>query len=170
MLAPFVTRPNEVILDRAKYNLPPAAATVEGVYRFRQADPNKTPYHGTIVLQGSAVTSDFVTYVLPRLDESDFNMNIYYASSAELFAMLPEERQQAILPDERKHEAMGITGFTMPTIYRWVTSDFGRRHSLFSFSRGIYPGSGKAEMVMREVGLDGPAQWQAIQRYIKERR
>ena len=71
--------------------------------------------------------------------------------------------------DERRHEAMGITGFTMPTIYRWVTSEFGRQHSLFSFSRGIYPGSGKAEMVLQEVGLNGPAQWEKIQKYIGDR-
>jgi transketolase len=169
LLAPFVTRPNEKIIDRNQYKLPPATAAVDGVYQFRKGDPNKNPYHGTIVLQGSAVTNDFITYVLPRLDEGGYNINVYYASSAELFSMLPEKKQAEILPDERKHEAMGITGFTMPTIYRWVSSDFGRKHSLFSFSRGIYPGSGKADMVMQEVGLNGPAQWEAIQKYIKER-
>lgn len=169
LLAPFVTRPNEIVIDRHKYRLPPATAAVEGVYQFRHANPAKNPYHGTIILQGSAVANDFVTYVLPRLDEGGYNLNIYYAASAELFSMLPEARQQEILPDERKREAMGITGFTMPTIYRWVTSDFGRKHSLFSYSRGIYPGSGKAEMVLKEVGLDGPSQWAKIQEYIKNR-
>jgi len=169
LLAPFVTRPNEKVLDRAKYKLPPATASVDGVYQFRQGDPSKKPYHGTVILQGSAVTNDFVTYVLPRLDEGGYNINIYYASSAELFSLLPEDKQQAILPDERRLEAMGITGFTMPTMYRWVASSFGQRHSLFSFSRGIYPGSGKAEMVMKEVGLDGPAQWEAIKKYIADR-
>jgi transketolase len=169
LLAPFVTRPNEIVLDRNKYKLPPATAAIDGIYQFRKGDPNKNPYHGTVILQGSAVTNDFVTYVLPRLDEAGYNMNVYYASSAELFSMLPDEKQHEIFPEERRNEAMGITGFTIPTIYRWVTSQFGRRHSLHSFSRGIYPGSGKADMVMQEVGLNGPAQWDKIQKYVKDR-
>ena len=169
VIAPFVTRPNEGIVDRGKLNLPPATATVDGVCQFRKADPSKTPYHGTIILQGSAVANDFVTYVLPRLDESNYNLNIYYVSSAELFMDLPEKKQTEILPEERMREAMGITGFTMPTMYRWITSEFGRKNSLSSFSRGIYPGSGKAEKVLEEVGLNGPAQWQAIEKYIKNR-
>ncbi|MCP4584109.1 MAG: hypothetical protein GY839_21050, partial [candidate division Zixibacteria bacterium] len=167
--APFVTRPNENVVDRAKYNLPPATASVEGVYQFRKGDPAKKPYHGTIILQGSAVTNDFITHVLPRIDEAGYNMNVYYTSSAELFSMLPEARRQEILPDERRYEAMGITGFTMPTMYRWITSKFGRDHSLFSFSKGFYPGSGKADIVMKEVGLNGPAQWDQVQKYIADR-
>ncbi len=169
VLAPFVTRPNETIIDRDKFKLPPATAAADGVYQFRQGDPSKKPYHGTVILQGSAVANDFVSYVLPRLDEGKFNINIYYVSSAELFSLLPEEKQLAILPEERRAEAMGITGFTMPTMYRWITSEFGRRHSLFSFSRGIYPGSGKAEKVLEEVGLNGPFQWDNINKYIKNR-
>jgi hypothetical protein len=64
---------------------------------------------------------------------------------------------------------MGITDFTMPTMYYWITSDFGRKHSLFAYSRGIYPGSGKAEKVLEEVGLNGSAQWTAIQKYTRDR-
>ncbi len=169
LLAPYVTRPSEAIIDRAKFYLPPATEAVKGVYQFRKADPNKAPYHGTVVLQGSAVTNDFVTYVLPKLDEGGYNMNIYYAASAELFSLLPEDEQEAIFPEARRAEAMGITGFTFPTIYRWVTSDYGRKHSIHSFSKGIYPGSGKADKVMQEVGLDGVAQWAKIQEYIKGR-
>ncbi|MEE9554598.1 MAG: hypothetical protein V3W18_09895, partial [candidate division Zixibacteria bacterium] len=41
VIAPFVTRPNEVIIDRGKFNLPPATAVVDGVYQFRKADPGK---------------------------------------------------------------------------------------------------------------------------------
>jgi len=169
VLAPFVTRPNETIIDRNKYDIPPATAAINGVYQIRKGDSDKQPYHGTIILQGSAVTNDFITYILPRLDENNYNINVYYVSSAELFSMLPEKKQQAILPEARKREAMGITGFTMPTMYRWITSEYGIKHSLSSFSRGIYPGSGKADMVMQEVGLNGPAQWEAIQRYVKNR-
>jgi len=169
VIAPFVTRPNETIVDRAKFNLPPATAAADGVYKFRTADPKESPYHGTIILQGSAVANDFVNYVLPKIDENGYRMNIYYIASTELFMDLPEEKQNDILPDARKNEAMGITGFTMPTMYRWITSEFGRKHSLFSFSRGIYPGSGKAEKVLQEVGLNGPAQWEAIKKYIAKK-
>lgn len=169
VLAPFVTRPNESVIDRKQYSLPPATAAVDGVYKFREGDPRKKPYHGTIVLQGSAVTNDFVPYVLPRIDDGKFNLNIYYVSSAELFSMLPKDRQEAIMPEERRREAMGISDFTLPTMYRWITNDFGRDHSLFAYSRGRYPGSGRAEMVLQEVGLNGPSQWKAIQRYISDR-
>jgi transketolase len=169
VLAPFVTRPNEIVFDREKLKIPPATAAVNGIYMFRKGNPDKKPYHGTIIIQGSAVANDFVSYVLPRIDEEKLNINIYYVSSTELFTFLPEEKQQAILPEERKREAMAISDFTIPTMYRWILSDFGRKHSLHSFFRGIYPGSGKAEKVLEEVGLNGPAQWQAIQKYIKDR-
>jgi transketolase len=169
VLAPFVTRPNEIVVDREKFKLPPATAAADGVYRFRKADPKSKEYHGSIILQGSAVTNDFVTYVLPRLDESGYNMNVYYISSAELFSMLPDRKKHEILPEKIMGEAMGITGFTMPTMYRWITSELGRKYTINSFVRGIYPGSGKAEVVMKEVGLNGPAQWDSIQKYITAR-
>jgi transketolase len=169
VLAPFVTRPNETVIDRQKYNLPPATASVEGVYQFRKADPKAAKYSGSIILQGSAVANDFVSYVLPRMEGSGINMNVYYVTSAELFSMLPEKRRNEILPEEIMRDAMGITGFTMPTMYRWITSEFGRKYSLFSYSRGIYPGSGKAEVVLKEVGLNGPSQWDSIQKYIAAR-
>ncbi len=169
LLAPFVTRPNETVFDREKYKLPSAIAAVDGVYQFRKGNPDKKPYHGTVIIQGSAVANDFVPYVLPRLDDSDYNINIYYVSSAELFLLLPEDRQKAIMPEERRYEAMGITDFTMPTMYYWIISDFGRKHSLSAYSRGIYPGSGKAEKVLEEVGLNGPNQWMAIQKYVRDR-
>jgi len=169
VIAPFVTRPNEVIVDREKFNLPPATASVDGVYQLRKAKNREKPYHGTVILQGSEATTDFINYVLPRVDENNYNLNIYYVSSVELFMDLPVDRQLEILPEERKSEAMGITGFTMPTMYRWITSEFGRKHSLSSFSRGIYPGSGKAEKVLEEVGLNGPAQWEALKKYLQDR-
>lgn len=169
VLAPFVTRPKEKVFDRKEYGLPPVEACVEGVYQIRKGDPEKEPYDGTIIIQGSAVMNDFVPYVLPRIDEGKLNMNVYYVASAELFDLLPEERQHEILPPERMQEAMGISDFTLPTIYRWVTSDFGRTHTIYAYSKGIYPGSGQAPKVLEEVGLNGPAQWGAIQKYVEER-
>lgn len=168
VLVPFVTRPNEVVIDREKLKIPSATAAAHGMYTIRQADPNSPSYRGTIVLQGSAVMYEFAQYVLPRLDDEKIAMNIRYVTSAELFDLLPEEHRQLILNADRMREAMGITDFTMPTMYRWVTSPFGRRHSLSAFSRGKYSGSGTADKVLKEIGLDGPAQWEAVKKYIDD--
>jgi transketolase len=170
VVAPFVTRPEETVFDRKKLGLPPATAAINGVYSFRKANPKKRPYHGTIVIQGSEVAIDFINYVLPRLDQAKYNMNVYYVASAELFDMLTPARQKAIMPETHCAEAMGISGFTLPTMYRWVTSEYGRKHTLYAFYKGIYPGSGKAEKVLEEMGLNGPSQWKAIQKYIKGRK
>ncbi|HVO77151.1 MAG TPA: hypothetical protein VMT60_04130, partial [Candidatus Bathyarchaeia archaeon] len=166
ILAPFVTRPNETVMDRAKLRVPPATAAVKGVYALRKAVKSaKKPYHGTLVLQGSGVTCTFMADVLPKIDEADFNMNIYYVSSAELFSMLPEKERDRILPTALMGEAMGITGFTLPTMYRWITSKEGRTRTLHAFMRGHYLGSGQAHKVLEEAGLDGAGQWKAVKSY-----
>lgn len=170
LLMPFVTRPNETVFDRQEYGLPPVNACIDGIYQLRQGNPRKRPYHGTIILQGSAVMNDFVPYVLPKIDKNKLNLSIYYVTSAELFDLLTPKKQESILPAKQMQEAMGISDFTLATMYRWIASDFGRRHTLHAYRKGIYPGSGPAAMVMQEIGLNGPAQWRAIQKYIKDRR
>lgn len=169
VLVPFVTRPNEEVIDREAYGLPPASAAASGVYQFRTADPQLPGYSGTIILQGSAVMNEFVTAVLPRLEQTGFQFNCYYVSSAELFDLLPLDEQRRILPTTLQAEAMCITDFTAPTMEHWVQSNFGRRHSLSAFSAGGYPGSGKAEFVLRETGLDSVSQLLAIQQYAAAR-
>ena len=67
---------------------------------------------------------------------------------------------------ERAGEAIGITGFTLATLYRWVTSARGREKSLHPFMKGHFLGSGQANMVLAEAGLDGEGQAEAILRYI----
>jgi hypothetical protein len=64
---------------------------------------------------------------------------------------------------------MGITGFTLPTLYRWITSEAGRAHSLHPFLKGHYLGSGQGAAVIEEAGLDGRSQFEAIRRYVHER-
>jgi len=64
---------------------------------------------------------------------------------------------------------MGITGFTVATLYRWIRSDLGRNHSLHPFHDGHYLGSGEGEMVIHEAGLDGEGQFQAIEAYVAAR-
>jgi hypothetical protein len=64
---------------------------------------------------------------------------------------------------------MGITGFTLPTMDRWIRSDHGRESTLYPFQKGHYLGSGQADMVLQEAGLDGESQFKAIVQYVKER-
>ncbi|MCC6187525.1 MAG: hypothetical protein IT318_00710 [Anaerolineales bacterium] len=167
VLVPFVTRPQETILDRTALKLPSAIEARKGLYALRRADPRARAYHGTVVLQGSDVANTFVCEVLPQLDEAGLNMNVYYVSSLELFARLPADEQEAIFPARLTAEAMGITGFTLPTMFQWVASPEGRRRSLHAFSKGHYLGSGQAHKVLEEAGLHGPAQWQAVRDYAR---
>ncbi|MBU1865397.1 MAG: hypothetical protein KKE89_03195, partial [Actinobacteria bacterium] len=105
----------------------------------------------------------------PLLEEAGIDLDVYYVASVELFDALPPEEQAAIFPADRADEAMGITGFTLPTLYRWIRSDLGRAHSLYPFRRGHYLGSGPGEMVVHEAGLDGPGQFEGIQAYVAAR-
>lgn len=165
VLVPFVTRPNETIVDREALRIPPPHAAVDGVYAMRKADPSAKTQNGTIVLNGSGVTNEFVNEVLPKIDEKGFNMNVYYVASTELFGLLPVERQEEIFPQAHRRECMGITGFTLPTMYRWVLSEEGRRTTLHPFKKGRYLGSGQAQFVLREAGLHGAGQWEAVLQY-----
>ena len=61
---------------------------------------------------------------------------------------------------------MGITGFTLPTMYRWVRSERGRAATLHPYRKGHFPGSGQGDMVLGEAGLDGEAQYRAIREYL----
>lgn len=166
VLVPFVTRPNEMVFDRAALGMPPATECTEGVYAMRKADPGAES-HGSIVLQGSGVTNEFVGRVLPRIDEEKLNFNIYYIASAELFDLLPPERQEEVFPIEHRMECMGITGFTMPTMYKWVLSEEGQKRTLHPFQKRRYLGSGQAEYVLKEAGLHGEGQWEAVKKYAK---
>jgi hypothetical protein len=60
---------------------------------------------------------------------------------------------------------MGITDFTLPTMYRWVRSPMGLERTLHSFARGRYLGSGSAAKVLEEAGIHGDGQWSAVQEF-----
>jgi len=164
ILAPFVTRPNEKVPDRDKLGLAPVEESVTGIYLLRKPRGNG---EGTIVLQESAVTYAFIEEALPWLVKEGIDPWVYYVASAELFDLLPEEEQQRIFPEARASEAMGITGFTLPTLYRWVKSDAGRAASLHPFRHGSFLGSGQGRMVLAEAGLDGRGQFEAIKKYLR---
>jgi transketolase len=165
ILSPFVTRPNEVVADRAKYNIAPAEESIKGVYALRKADPNEE-LDGSIILQESGVTIEFVTKVLPMLDKEGYNLNIFYVSSAELFEAHSEAEREEMFPYSIRKEAMGITGFTMPTMYRWITSPEGRHRILHPFKKGYYLGSGTAESVLYQAGLDGDTIFKEVKNYL----
>jgi len=165
VLSPFVTRPADTIVDRAAYGLPPATAAVDGVYALRKADPTSSQQSGTIVLQGNGVATIFVHEVLQELDRKGLNLNVYYITSAELFSRLPQERREEIFPEQQMHEAMGITDFTLPTMYRWVRSNEGIRRTLHPFRGDHYLGSGQAHKVLQEAGIHAQGQLQAILDY-----
>jgi transketolase len=166
VIAPFVTRPPELVLDRGALGLPPASAAARGVYKLRAA---KGLGEGTVVLQGSGVTYAFVTGVLPHLERENLDINVYVVTSTELFDQLPEAERERAFPEAHQLEAMGITDFTLPTITRWVRSDFGRTHTLHPFKHGHFLGSGTGAMVMSEAELDGTSQLEAIKAYLHAR-
>ena len=161
VIAPFVTRPSKKVELGALY---PHVIT-KGIYKLHKS--GKTQADGSIVLQGSGVTYAFVQNTLPRLMQNGVEPDVYYVSSAELFDLLPRDEQQQIFSEQTARRAMGITGFTLSTMYRWITSDYGRKHTLHPFKIGHYPGSGQAHMVMKEAQLDGDGQFDAIIKYVE---
>lgn len=167
VIAVFVTRPNETAPNRAR--LAPSSDSVHGVYLLRRA---KGKGDGVVVLQESAVTFAFVEETLPLLEKKGIDLNVYHVSSAELFDRLPAARQQKIFSGETAREAMGITGFTLPTMYRWITSDIGRSSTLHPFGKGHFLGSGQGRVVLEEAGLHGHGQYKAVLKYLdlKKRR
>ncbi len=165
ILSPFVTRPNEVVIDRVKYNIAPAEESIKGVYALRKAEPAQE-LDGSIILQESGVTIEFITKVLPELDKEGYNLNIYYVSSAELFDAYPEAEREQILPYTVRNEAMGITGFTLPTMYKWITNSDGRHRILHPFKKGFYLGSGTADSVLYQAGLDGDTILKEVKNYL----
>ncbi|MBS1979355.1 MAG: hypothetical protein JST46_18435 [Bacteroidetes bacterium] len=168
VICPFVTRPNEKIIDRQALGLAPVADTSKGVYLLKKS--SKGEPDGVVVLQGSEVAYAFVEQALPLLTKAHVDVDVYYVSSAELFDSLPEKEQKMIFPESAALAAMGISGFTLPTLYRWVPTQYGREHSLYPFRKGHYLGSGKAESVVSEAGLDGESQFHAIMNFINGRK
>ena len=164
ILCPFVTRPAERVPDRAGLGLAPPAAAVTGVYALRTAQGQSD---GTLVLQGSGVTLAFVEQALPRLLEDGIDLDVFYVASAELFDLLDEAERARVYPERHAERAMGITDFTLPTMYRWVCSERGRAATLHPFRAGHFLGSGRAEKVMEEARLDGESQYRAVRSYVE---
>lgn len=166
VIAPFVTRPSETIVDRERLGLAPASDAAQGVYRLRRA---RGTADAVIVLQESGVTNAFVTETLPKLDADGIDVEVYYVASAELFDLLSPEEQARIYPESAAVRAIGITGFTLPTMDRWIRSAAGRALTMHPYMAGRYPGSGSGRAVIHEAGLDGRSQYQRIVELIARR-
>jgi transketolase len=167
VIAPYVTRPSEIVIDREKLGLAPPEAAVKGIYKLLQA--NGKP-DATIVYQGSEVAYAFVTDVLPRIREMGINLDVYYISSVELFDRLPKEERNEIYPDSVARSAMMFSGFTPATTYRWITSERGRRFTHYPWTNGEFLGSGPGDVCLEQAGMHGEAQWKIIRDFIGNKR
>ena len=163
VIVPFVTRPSEPVLDRVALGLAPATDAARGLYRLRGASGAAD---GVVVLQGSEVTFAFVQETMPLLEADGIDLDVFVVTSPELFDRLHPDERDAVFPWALAEVAMGITGFTLPTMYRWVGSEVGRAHTLHPFRGGHYLGSGAGSMVVHEAGLDGPGQHAGIKRFL----
>jgi transketolase len=163
VIAPFVTRPNEIVLDRDRMGLASATEAHKGVYRLVDGGSGADV---VLVLQGSEVTYEFIERALPRLRADGLRPDVYYVASAELFDRLDSQERESVFPSEKAAVAMGITGFTLPTMYRWIRSSAGIAATIHPYRKGRYLGSGHGRFVLQEAGLDGETQYLAIRQYL----
>ncbi len=164
VIAVFVTRPSKEVLDRGALGLAPVAQATSGVYALWRAKGTSAL---TVVLQGSEVAYAFVQGALPRLVAAGIDLDAFYVASAELFDALPPDEQNTLFPEMVRSQAMGITGFTLPTLWRWISSDRGRAASMHPFEAGTFLGSGQGDQVLIQAGLDGESQYQRIVRFVR---
>lgn len=159
----FVPRIAEVVIDRKTFGFPSVRETVNGIYYLRKTRKTKK----TIIYQGADVVAELPT-VLQEIDKEKIELNILYISSSELFSILPKEKQEEILPEEIKKNAMAITGFTIDTMYEYITSEKGRKFSLHPFNKGNFLGSGNGDDIIKQAGLDAKSQLNAIKNFLCE--
>ena len=163
VMAAYVTRPSEVMLDRQALGLAPAEDSVKGMYKLLAA--NGKP-DATIVYQGSEVAYAFAANVLPRLKEKGINLDVYYVSSAELFDRLDKQERNEIYPYSSAQSAMMFSGFTVATTYRWIMSERGREFTMYPWKSGNFLGSGQGDVCLEQAGMHAEAQLDVIQRFI----
>ena len=159
VLAPFVTRPACPVPDRAKLGLPPASAATKGIYAVRRGGKK------TVVLQGHGVAHHFMRDVLPKLDAAGVKLNVFYVASAELYDRLSPAEKEEVFPPEMAFNSMGITDFTLATLWRWVRSDACLAATLHPLKNG-YLGSGSGDKVLEQAGLTGAGQLAAITAWV----
>lgn len=164
VIVPYVTRPAETVVDREKIGFPPAHLAADGIYRVRSSKNS----NNTVIYQGAEVGVELPA-VIAALDKENIDVNVLYVASAELFSSLPRARQDEILPEELKKNAMAVTGFTLDTMYEYLLSEKGREASLHPFKNGVFLGSGPGSEVMKQAGLDADSQVKAIKEFVKSK-
>ena len=98
----------------AALGLAPAEAAVTGVYLLRAT---RGAADVTVVLQESAVTYAFVTEALPLLDgDGHRRAGLLRRQRRALRPAAADERRASSSPRSSAAEAIGITGFTLPTL------------------------------------------------------
>lgn len=165
VFAPFVARPSAAFIDRKSLGMDPAQNAVHGVYYMRRA---KGKADGTVFVQGAGVGRIVAEEILPVLAKEKLNLNIVYITSRELFEALPEKEQEKLLPLPMRHQAMGITDFTRPTLEAWLLSQAGRRYTLYPHKNGAFLGSGNAAKVYQEAGLSAADILAVLKAYVKD--
>jgi transketolase len=166
VLYPVVIRPNLKIADRQAIGADSAVNAKNGVYSIAKAEGGLAD--GVIILQGAGAGEIFVNKVLPELKQKGFKLNVYYVASRELFTMLSQSEQDAILPPQDKKRAIAITDYTLPTMYSWLKSEAGVKMSLYPFMQHKYMTSGKGDDVYREAHLDAQNQLKSVLEYLEE--
>ncbi len=163
IIVPFVTRPAEIVIDREKLGFPDVSTSADGIYCVRRAKKSKA----TVIYRGAEVGIELPA-VVSELDKEKVDINIFYISSSELFSYLPEKKQEEILPEELKRNAMAITGFTLDTMYEYLLTSKGREFSLHPFKKGIFLGSGPGGEVLKQAGLDVKSQIASIKEFVRQ--
>ena len=139
-IAPFVTRPNETVAGpRARSAWPRPTPRRTGVYLLREPDAARATAH--------RAAGERRRLRLRRAGAAAARAGRHRPAGllrGERRAVRPAARRgaEAHLPRGHAREAMGITGFTLPTMYRWIRSDLGRAHTLHPFAKGHFLGSG----------------------------
>ena len=164
IIAPFVTRPTERVLDRTAFGLAPANAAAAGVYLLRKAAQEESRRRGPPGERGGVRFCG--AGAAPPGKEGRRPVRLLRGQRRAVRSAAASDAREKVFPEEHAQRAMGITGFTLPTMYRWIRSDRGREATLHPFRKGHYLGSGQAQMVLAEAGLDGKSQFKAIMKYL----
>ena len=140
VLAPFVTRPADLVVDRKALRLAPSGggsqrrlcASESGSLRAIITEPScfketESEPHSSRMCFRSWI-------------ENGMNLNVFYVASTELFNLLTPLEQEEIFPEALTMTSVGITDFTLPTMYRWVRSNEGIRRTLAFVPRRPLPG------------------------------
>ena len=153
-------------MDRAKLGADPAQQAVNGVYYLHRAQEANA---GAVFVQGSGIGRIVVEKVLPEILAGKApDVNVIYVTSRELFELLPQAEQDALVPPALMQRAMGLTDFTLPTLDCWLNSQAGRAHSVWPHKNGRYLGSGVGAKLYEEAGMGAMSLLAAIRTYAED--